>query len=682
MSYEERISRLEKVLATINADRRFKDDTGDSLVIRGNAKESTVPTISTGSIVLDHILGGGFGKGRIVEVYGAESSGKCLPETARVLTEYGYVTLKDVFEHLGYETDVKEAVTDVSDSGFCLINENGVPEPVKLITHNGLRRVRTITLCDGRRLTATLNHPVRVIDEDGFILWRRFEDLSTGDKVVSLLGGCSLQSDPLTSFVVGETFSFNRHGDVFIFSSDNENIVREIQLILRGVGVVSSVSEGKDGSYLLSLNTVNAVRLRDRTGFNVGVDDDEVAEESASCLLPIARSTYSVAERLIKDVGSREDVEKLLPRKTEDLVLSEEQISNVVSWAEGFDNISDNAKDLVGLLKKFSSGMYTFDLIVDVLDEEAPVPTFDVTLEETHSFVAEGIVNHNTSIALTAVGNVQKSGGTAVYIDAENALDPRYAAKLGVNMDDLFLAQPDTAERALDLIRALTESGTVDIIVLDSVASIVPKAELEGDAGDQTVGALARLMSKELRKLVGPAQRNGTTIIFINQTRDKIGGWAPAGMIPQTTPGGKALKFYASQRVRITKGKSIDGNSSTKASIGNIIKFKIEKNKIAPPFGTGETVLTFAKGINLPAEIMETGPSIGILERPNPRKWVETETGEIIGNSKAEALDRISSDKDLFDRLIKAMRKKMEEYDGTDMHDAPETDDPVESDDE
>lgn len=261
-----------------------------------------------------------------------------------------------------------------------------------------------------------------------------------------------------------------------------------------------------------------------------------------------------------------------------------------------------------------------------------------------------------TSIALTALGNVQKNGGTAVFIDAENALDPKYAAKLGVNLDELAVAQPDSAEQALNLMQDLTESGVVDCIVLDSIAALVPQAELDGDAGDHTIGLVARLLSKQLKKLIKPANQTNTTIIFINQTRDAIGSFSPFGT-PTTTTGGKAMKFYASQRIEIKRGQQIKSDEAgSKDVIGNEVKFKIVKNKIAPPFGTGVSVLTFNQGINIPAEIMETGVEYGIITKPNSRTYVETSTGEIFGKSRAEALDRLKEDKELLQRLIDAAK--------------------------
>lgn len=266
-----------------------------------------------------------------------------------------------------------------------------------------------------------------------------------------------------------------------------------------------------------------------------------------------------------------------------------------------------------------------------------------------------------TSIALTALGNVQRSGGTAVFVDAEHALDPRYAAKLGVQVDELAVAQPDSAEQTLDLVQDLASSGVVDIIVLDSVAALVPQAELDGRSSDVTVGLVARLMSKALRKVVGTANKSKTTIIFINQTRDKIGGFSPVG-VPQTTTGGKALKFYASQRIEVRRGAPIKGdNPGEKDVIGNEVKFKIVKNKVAPPFGTGISVLTFNRGINVSAELMEVGVQYGVLNKPNNRTYVETETGEVIGKSKLEALTSLRTDKALIGRLTEAVKRHLNE---------------------
>jgi len=267
-----------------------------------------------------------------------------------------------------------------------------------------------------------------------------------------------------------------------------------------------------------------------------------------------------------------------------------------------------------------------------------------------------------TSFALTAVANAQRSGGTAAFIDLENALDPRYARKLGVDVDNLAVAQPDNAEQALELVQQLAESGVVDIIVVDSVAALVPKLEVEGDMDQNSIGLVARLLSRAMKKLVSTANRTRTTIILINQTRVAIGAYSPVG-IPEDTTGGKAIKFYASQRVSVNRRQVIKEGS---VEIGTEVKLKVVKNKIAPPFGTGSTVLTFNKGVNRAAELVTEGPKLGVITMPNNRTYVEAATGEVIAKSRADALERIQSDKDLFDRLSAHLKTILEDVGGED----------------
>jgi len=262
-----------------------------------------------------------------------------------------------------------------------------------------------------------------------------------------------------------------------------------------------------------------------------------------------------------------------------------------------------------------------------------------------------------TSIALTAGGNVQKEGGTVAFIDLEHALDPYYAETLGVNMTELIFAQPDYAEQALNLVLKLINSSAVDMIILDSVAALIPKAEFEGSLEDQTIGLVARILSRGLKQIAGAAAKKNVTVIFINQTRAAIGGYSPMGT-PETTTGGKALQFYASQRVRVAGTKQI---TEGKDVIGKEVRLNIKKNKIAPPFLQGTTVLTFAQGINQVAELIEVGPQFGVIDRPNNRTYLEASTGEKIGSSKAEALETLETNKELFDRLAVALQEAIAE---------------------
>lgn len=233
-----------------------------------------------------------------------------------------------------------------------------------------------------------------------------------------------------------------------------------------------------------------------------------------------------------------------------------------------------------------------------------------------------------TTVALHAIAEAQAKGGQAAFIDAEHALDPSYARALGVDIDELLLSQPDTGEQALEIAEALVRSGAIDIIVIDSVAALVPKAEIEGEMGDSHMGLQARLMSQALRKLSGVTNKSRTTAIFINQIREKIGVMFGN---PETTPGGRALKFYASVRLEVRRAETLKQGSEI---LGNKAKIKVVKNKVAPPFKVAEVDIMYGFGISREGELIDVGSELDIVEKSG--SWYSY-NGERLGQGRENA---------------------------------------------
>ncbi len=233
-----------------------------------------------------------------------------------------------------------------------------------------------------------------------------------------------------------------------------------------------------------------------------------------------------------------------------------------------------------------------------------------------------------TTFALQAIAEVQKNGGRAAFIDAEHALDPVYAKNLGVNINELLLSQPDTGEQALEICDALVKSDAIDIVVIDSVAALVPQAEIEGEMGDSHVGLQARLMSQALRKLSGTISKTNTIAIFINQLREKVGVLFGN---PETTPGGRALKFYSTIRLDVRRGEQIKNGDNV---IGNKTNVKVVKNKVAPPFKTAAVEIMYGEGVSREAEVLDLASEIGIVDKSGA--WYAYK-GEKIGQGKENA---------------------------------------------
>ena len=252
-----------------------------------------------------------------------------------------------------------------------------------------------------------------------------------------------------------------------------------------------------------------------------------------------------------------------------------------------------------------------------------------------------------TTLTLQIIAQCQKEGGTCAFIDAEHALDPQYAEKLGVNVDELLLSQPDTGEQALEVADMLVKSKSVDLVIIDSVAALVPRAEIEGEMGDHHVGLQARLMSQALRKITGNIQRSGATVVFINQIRMKIGVMFGS---PETTTGGNALKFYSSVRLDIRRIGAVKEGDEV---IGNETRVKVVKNKVSPPFKQAEFQIMYGLGINQEGEILDYGNKLGLVDKSGAFYKLD---GETIGQGKTKDSAFLKENAKVKNKLVKEIR--------------------------
>ncbi len=617
---------------------------GKGSVMRlGDDVRPPIEVIPTGSISLDVALGiGGLPRGRVVEIYGPESSGKCLTADTYVWTDRGLETVAEVFARAGMAATCTSRVTDVTALGLRVVNERGELETVAALTHNNRKPTVRIVTRSGRTVTATANHPLRVVSERGFIVWRKAGDIRAGDTVVSALFGAEeaacgepLSEDEavLLGYLVAEGTlgEANRHAVRFpnwdaevaaewtrlaesilgtaarhygttpseaakehvasgvavrsrlnreygldyvnaaqktvphrvrtagakaqraflsaLFEADgwidptstvgletaSSELARQVQLLLYGLGIPATVSAtanptyGRD-YYSVTVNPSVVHRFLDVVGFRSQRRRRQV--DACFRLSPRDPQFENIPHLsgLVRDLrdatGGDREFDRIagdLFRVDLDLACSRRRLARIVSWADRHrESLTPSAVAIVEHFRVLASAAYTYETVVDVQNGGLQ-PTFDLMVPTTHSFTANGVLSHNTTVALHAVANAQKGGGIAAFIDAEHALDPEYAKSLGVDTDALLVSQPDTGEQALEIADMLIRSGALDIIVIDSVAALVPRAEIEGEMGDSHVGLQARLMSQALRKITGALSSTGTTAIFINQLREKIG---------------------------------------------------------------------------------------------------------------------------------------------------------------
>ncbi len=749
---------LDTALAQI--DRQF----GKGSVMRlGDDVRAPIEVIPTGSIALDIALGiGGLPRGRVVEIYGPESSGKCLTADTYVWTDRGLETVEELFDRVGQPVSCTSRVTDVRDQGVRMVNEHGELETLAAVTHNNRKSVLRIKVRSGRTVSVTHNHPLRVMSERGFIVWRKAGDLRPGDHLVSGLFGAveasagdGLSEDEavLLGYLVAEGSMRGRNairftnwdpevaaeytalmeglfgvsvrhydggkehcvfdtslrshfaerygqdyvnaegktvphcvrtaghkaqraflsalfeGDGWIdptstvgLGSASEQLVRQVQLLLFGLGIPATVSANYNPIYekdywTVTVNPAVTHRFLAEVGFRSERRRQQVAKNFAASARDPQLENVPYMAGLLRDLrdtcgGDREfdRVAGDLFRTDMNLACSRQRLGKVVEWFDQrADRLSPSCRAMVEHLRSLAAAQHTYERI-ESIEDLGKQPTFDVVLPTTHSFLANGVLSHNTTVALHAIANAQRAGGIAAFIDAEHALDPEYAGKLGVDTDALLVSQPDTGEQALEIADMLIRSGALDIIVIDSVAALVPRAEIEGEMGDSHVGLQARLMSQALRKITGALSQSKTTAIFINQLREKIGVMFGS---PETTSGGKALKFYSSIRLDVRRIETLKDGTDP---VGNRVRVKVVKNKMSPPFRQAEMDLMFGTGISREGGLIDVGVEQGFVRKSGA--WYTYE-GDQLGQGKENSRAFLRDNPDLANELEKRIKEKL-----------------------
>lgn len=689
----------EKVKAAIaSIDKKWGKG---AAIVSLTEKDASVKRCPTGSLALDIALGGGYPYGRIVEIFGPESSGKCLSENSYIATSNGYKTVGEIFAENQLEllTTNKEVEREYS-----LVNKDIDLERTTHFTYNGKKPLYKITTQSGYCLERTHKHPLLVLNKDGIMIWKWTGELEVGDCLLSprylpfgytnnpsaayscgllIADGCFVSGntsitndDPYivkwileklpaslgiretkikhksenkcgtTSYEIElqdsnlwkklykwdfekvkakdkkipkwiregnkETIAAYLRGymDVESYISDSGlevssasyKLLYETKLLLSQFGIMGTLSSYYDKKYekdywTLLLTGSDFFKYLSEIGVSSFQKKEQIKAVKDRINEDITQDSYPNINELIKDLY------KLQSKRTDKFAIAIEDLRHdkvrcTYRRLKKILQMSEQVwlKSYLTLLSK-----YRVDEVKSI-EKIEDARTFDFAMEKTHSFIADGIVNHNTTVVLAGMAQAQKMNPDKMvaYIDSEFAFDPVYAENLGLDLspERFVFAQPEHGEEVFDVVEEFLKTGEFCFIAVDSVAAMVPRAELEGEIGESKMGLHARLMSQGMRKLVGLISKSNCILYFTNQLRDNIGVIYGS---PEVTTGGNALKFYASQRLDIRKKDTLkDGDTA----YANNVRITVKKNKVAPPFTKCETTIEFGQGISLETEIV------------------------------------------------------------------------------
>ena len=720
----------------------------DSVCILGeDTKLSKVETRSSGSLALDLALGGGWGKGRVACLSGAERSGKCVTADTYVLTTEGYKTIEQIFAEAGIS--ITGGQKDI-ECRYPLVNRYGEVEYTSHFTINGERPIYKVTTENGLSVKVTGYHPLLTLDPTGVMVWRYARDIKEEDVIVSRIGdkiSGNLFDDVEEAFLLGlliadgcfsqkgrigftnnnpdlqkafkngiknlpelhdceifeksrnntveyqvnsmsgvESF-YKRHGIVpskaemkevpqtimngtldvqkaFLSAyfecgchiqngsnyhieviSASQKLIQQVSLLLRNLGIVSTITRKtvkgyeQNDYYRLFVFGEHATKFVEEIGFVSSDRKNSIAHsdyrENFMAIPGISQTIVAYYRSLPFEQRGRERVKLVNGVRIGKCECNKDRLCKLLN--------SDGDERLKSILSALVDSHLCFEKVTSI-EQIGREPTFDVCMPHSHSFIANSMVVHNTSILCLSIAEAQvkEPDKLCAVIDLENTFNPEWATKLGVQLDKLIFSQPDKpAEEVYDMIENMLKSGKFSIIGLDSLAGLVPKEEFESDEWDKEsrVGGASKINSRAVRKLVntGLLSKSGTSLILINQLRDLIGGYSRYG-VPTTTTGGRSLKHCYTHHVEVSIGEYFsEGSDKNKVFIGQQIVAKVSKNKIGPPLRRAVLNLYYEEGLDHVAELVTVARMVGVLHGAGA--WltaIDPRTGELLTYNDSE----------------------------------------------